>query len=161
MTPAEFTIALAACGLNDQQAAELFGVRDRTIRYWRDGGRAIPVEVTAAIANLDDAIDQAVDRAAHALPDLPAEGEEPEIVLLAYRSDADLKRYRPEDMKFFRFASVHRAFLARASREFEIEGYRVRITWLDPEAYETWRKAEGRRDSDDTRAAWAGLQFAA
>lgn len=163
MTPAEFTILLAACGLNDQQAAALFGVRDRTLRYWREGRRLQPpADAAETLARLDAELDRIAARAVETASTIVASiaaGAPREILLLAYRSDDDLARYRPEDAKRLGWTSVHRALLDRTRRALERAGYPTRIVWLDPDDYEAWRKAERRRDGEDARAAWAALRL--
>lgn len=160
MTPAEFTILLAACGLNDQQAAALFGVRDRTLRYWRAGHVVVPAKIAAAIAHLDHDLDELVRRTVEALPDIAAEGggEPEQIRLVAYRNDDDFASYQVEEAKRLRFASAHRALIGRARRALEEAGYKVRILWLEPDSYEAWRREEKLPDRPDTRAAWAAQQ---
>jgi DNA-binding transcriptional regulator YiaG len=42
MSPAQFEKAIAELGLNQTQAAQLLGVRDRAVRNWIAGDRAVP-----------------------------------------------------------------------------------------------------------------------
>ena len=53
MTPADFRAIIEACGLNQTQAAALFGVTDRTVRLWIAGKAPVPPAVAKLLKLLD------------------------------------------------------------------------------------------------------------
>ncbi|MCC6475142.1 MAG: hypothetical protein IT514_15520 [Burkholderiales bacterium] len=78
-------------------------------------------------------------------------------MLLRYRTVEDLARYRP-DMRELPLP-VHGALVDRLRVALARRGIRVRVVWMEREAYDAWRGR--RRDAEDVRAAWAALQITA
>jgi len=157
MTAAEFRTLRDALGLSVEACCRIFAVADRTIRRWDAGRLPVPPQVAAELRAIDADYDAAAGAAARRCAELIAHhgGAPPEggAILLRYRTDDDLARYRP-DLRHLG-TQAHGAMIDRAARALRAEcGIEPRIEWLDPYAYEAWR---GRRpDSEGLRSAWAG-----
>ena len=154
MTPAELRTLRESLNLTGEQLAQLFGVRDRTVRRWEAGEWTIPDDAADHLRRLDAQIERAVIEAVEAVeraPERPADA-----VLVRYRTDADLARYRP-DMRSLP-ASVHGALVDRVRLAFSRLDIPTRIVWMDPDAYDRWRGR--RRDTEPLRAQWAAEQIA-
>lgn len=78
--------------------------------------------------------------------------------LLSYGSDADFKKYKPEDYREFGSVKVHSEMLDRTRVALSQLGIEVKLTNFIPKKYEKWRKKKNLVDGADTRARWGGLQ---
>lgn len=159
MTGAELRTLRDSIGLSAEELARLVGVRDRTIRRWEAGEWTVPEPVAEQVRALDAQIERAVAGTVEALQDAQERAQEPpaEIVLVRYRTEDDLAKYRP-DMAALP-PSVHGALIDRVRLAAERLGVPVRIVWMDREDYEAWRGR--RRDTEAMRAAWAAQTLAA
>ena len=157
MTPAELRTLREACGLTLPQLAAAAGVQERTARYWESGHSTVPADVAAMVQQLDAQLTQAAHQAVHVIAEhARAHPEQPlEIVLIRYRTDADLHRYRA-DMAALP-ATTHAAILYRTRAALEGEGIPNRIVFMDPDSYEAWRGKA--KDTEPLRAEWAALQI--
>ena len=54
MRPIDFRAITEACGLNQTQAAALFGVTDRTVRLWIAGKAPVPPAVAIILRLLNE-----------------------------------------------------------------------------------------------------------
>jgi len=54
MRPSDFRAITEACGLNQTQAAALFGVTDRTVRLWIAGKAPVPPAVSTLLRLLNE-----------------------------------------------------------------------------------------------------------
>lgn len=156
MTPAELKTLREACGLSLPHLAALSGVQERTARYWESGTSRIPADVSAMIAQLDAQLTLAAHQGVHVIAEQArAHPDQPlEIILIRYRTDADLHRYRT-DMQALP-ASTHAAILYRTRAALESEGIPSRIVYMRPDDYEAWRGK--RKDTEPLRAEWAAQQ---
>jgi transcriptional regulator with XRE-family HTH domain len=157
MTPAELKTIREAVGLSVPDLAALAGVQERSVRYWESGRSAVPDDVASIVTRLD----QQLAGTTRQLVDLVREqiqamgGQAPaDIVLLRYRENADLWRFRP-DMKPFPTAT-HGALLARCRAGLADLHVKTRIVYMEPDAYNQW--LAGREDGDALRSEWAALQ---
>jgi len=105
--------------------------------------------VALMLARIDAQYERAVDEALAAYRDQPNPPET--VVLLRYRTDADLWHFRP-DMKPLP-ASSHAALLSRLRRALWTAGVPSVIEYMDTGEYLAWLGA--RQDSEAMRAAWS------
>lgn len=156
MTPAELKTIREACGLSLPQLATMAGVQERTARYWESGHSSVPDDVAALVLNIDRTLDQAVAQALEVVrQQIAAHGGElpQEMVLLRYRTDADLAEFRA-DMAGMP-ASTHAALLYRTRAALADLHVASRIVYMEPDDYRAWLGREP--DTEDRRAAWAAL----
>ncbi len=152
MTPAELKTLRESLGLSAQWVADQSGVRLRTVQYWEAGRMPVPEDVAALLSRIDAQYERAVSEALAAINEAP---EKPaEVVLVRYRSDADLWRFRP-DMEPLP-ASSHAALLSRLRRALWTAGVPSVIEYMEPDEYLAWLGK--RKDTDAMRAAWAAAQ---
>lgn len=157
MTAAELRTLREACGLSLPQLAAMADVQERTARYWESGQSAVPADVADIVLKLDAHLNLCAHQAVAAVADFARAhpGQQlADIVLLRYRGDADLHRYRA-DMQGLP-ATTHAAIVYRTRAALEGEGIASRIVYMVPEAYQAWLGK--RADTEAVRAAWAGLQ---
>ena len=149
MSGAELKTLREALGLPVSWLADRAGVRERTANYWESGKSQIPEDVAKLVTDLDKAFDERVSLAVRDYGKYGA--QDPEIVLVRYRTDEDLRRYMPEfaDLP----ATCHAALLNRAKKALEQAGASVRIVYMQPDAYQAWLGT--RTDAPPLRAAWA------
>lgn len=81
--------------------------------------------------------------------------------LLSYGSDADFKKYKPEDYREFGSVKVHSEMLDRTRVALSQLGIEVKLTNFIPKKYEKWRKKKNLIDGADARALWGSLQSGA
>lgn len=156
MTGAELRTLRDSLGLSAEQVAQLAGVRGRTVQRWEVDEWPVPQDVAGALQRLDAQLEQAVLAAVDGLQAAQADAGAPtDVVLVRYRTEADLARYRP-DMAALP-ASVHGALIDRVRLAFSRLGVVTRIVWMDALAYEAWRGRRG--DSESLRSAWAARQI--
>lgn len=146
MTPAEFKTIREACGLSFEQAAEMFGVKYRSVQRWERNERAVPESAADKLRELDSLIDVI----AMEILDMTEEqhrrakemtGNDPEFVTLTRYKEKDflaLKREyegladkNPALLALYQvpFASVHATMIGRARRLLENAGYKTTITF--------------------------------
>ena len=154
MTPAELKTLREKWGLSAQWIADQAQVSIRTVRFWESGRSAVPEDVAALMMITDMRLESIVDAAVEYISSL----EQPptDVVLVRYKTDEDLHHYRPDMIEFP--ARTHGIVLALTKSEIEIavEDVNVRIVYLEPEQYEAWLKLTKKKDSEQTRAEWAG-----
>ena len=158
MTNAEFKTRAEALGLGMSWWTETLGVSERTVKYWMAGRPNtvvnIPQEAINTLNSIDVWMDACVDNVMQVLANqahsvgLPAE-----LALLRYKSNADLWRFQPELKQANIPFTAHAMMLERVRRSVTIP---VKIVYMHLEQYLDW--LNGRADSSDLRAAWAGLQ---
>lgn len=152
MTPAELKTMRESLGLSAQWVADQAGVRLRTVQYWEAGRMPVPEDVAALLSRIDAQYERAVNEALAALKDAP---EKPaEAVLVRYRTDTDLWRFR-QDMEPLP-ASSHATLLSRVRRALWAAGVPSVIEYMEPDEYLAW--LGNRKDNDAMRAAWADLK---
>ena len=162
LTGAELQTLREACHLSRDELGALCGVAPRTVKHWESGRAGVPADVADVVARLDATIQHAADQGAAVIEQAMAhQGTAPaDVVLMRYRTHEDLARYRP-DMAGAP-AGAHGAIVARLRAQALALGVPlVRVVWMDPGAYETWRAAHGLPDAEPTRAAWAAGQVQA
>lgn len=156
MSPAEFKTIRESLGLPVQWVADQAGVRLRTAQYWEQGRNAVPEDVAQMLRGIDaqlwQLVAQAVDQIKSAADE--AGGLPGQIDLIRYRTDADLWRYMPDFSPLP--ATAHGMLLSRLMRELEPLKTAIRITYMQPDVYDSW--LDGRPDSSAMRAQWASLQ---
>lgn len=157
MTGAELRTIRDSLGLSADQFAQMVGVRDRTVRRWEVGDWPVPDEVAKVLSSLDAQIEHSVIQAVDTLKSAQdaVNGEPDDVVLIRYRTDADLARYRP-DMATLP-GCVHGALIDRVRLAFGRIGVKTRLVWMDSDSYQKWLGK--RKDSDSFRAAWAAQQI--
>lgn len=156
MTPAELKTVREACGLSLPQLATACGVQERTARYWESGSTPVPADVADLISKLDDRLTLASHQAINFIVDAArANPVRPlDIVLIRYRTDADLHHYLP-DMQGLP-ATTHAAMLYRTRSALDGDGIPSRIIYMRPDDYEAWLGK--RKNTEPLRAEWAGTQ---
>ena len=160
MTGAELATMRQACGLSREELAQLCDVQPRTVKHWESGRAGVPADVAQTIGGISSGIRDSVRAACDVLArDRPAQ-----LVLIRYRTDADMQRFRPDCVGMLA-ASTHGAIVARTIDAIgllpALQGIRARVVWFDPADYERWRQDAGQADSKATRQAWAAGQVAA
>lgn len=149
MTPAELKTLRESLGISAQWVADQAGVRLRTVQYWEAGKMPVPEDVAALLTRIDEQYERAVGAALAALKEAPQQPTE--VVLLRYRTDADLWRFRP-DMEPLP-SSSHAALLSRVRRALWTAGMPSVIEYMEPDEYMAWLGK--RRNNEAMRAAWA------
>lgn len=153
MTPAELKTIRESLGLPLKWVADQARVQLRTAQYWESGHTGVPEDVAAMLTALDDQVWSIV---AQGLEQIKAaadsnEGLPEEVVLIRYRSDADLWAFHPEFEPIP--ASTHAMLVSRMRRKLWEIGVPSVIQYMSPKEYSAW--LEGREDSDVLRAEWA------
>lgn len=158
MTPSELKTIREAIGLTVPDLAALAGVQERTVRYWESGRSAVPADVQDQVLKIDAWLTAQAREALATVRALAAEvGALPESIhLLRYRASADLWRFQPAYKPLP--VTVHAAALARTRTALADLHVRSVIVYMEPAEYSRW--LEGRPDSAELRAAWAGEQAA-
>lgn len=164
MTGAELQTLREACNLSREEFGELAGVAPRTVKHWENGRAGVPADVADMVQRLDYRINQAAkqasDTARRAIIEHERGEQAAELVLMRYRTAEDLARYRT-DMDGLP-ASAHGAIIGRICSDWRSLGdalhVKIRIVWMNPEAYDAWRTACKLPDSETTRATWAAQQ---
>lgn len=151
MTPAELKTLREKWGLSLNWLAKAGGVQLRSAQYWESGKRDVPEDVAALMTIVDMRLWEIVDRSVEFVLSLDPRPEC--VVLIRYKTDEDLHKYRPDMVDFP--ARAHAMILARSQEAFDVEGIAVKIVYLDPEPYEAWLKLTQKTDSEQTRAEWA------
>lgn len=149
MTPAELKTLRESLGLSAQWVADQAGVRLRTVQYWEAGRMPVPDDVANLLTSIDRQYDQAVAITMESIeeaPDKPAD-----VVLVRYRADADLWRFRP-DMQPLP-SSSHAMLLSRLRRKLWANNIPSVIEYMEPDEYLAW--LGNRTDNEAERAAWA------
>lgn len=149
ITGAELQTLREACGLSREELATMAHVQARSIKHWEHGRMGAPADVAAMVQGLN----LAIDRAAHIQAQTHQGG-----ALIRYSSDADIKRFLGESLRFP--LGAHGAIVGRAWAILKAQGKPCRIVWMRPEVYEAWRQAAGFPDSPKTHQAWATEQIA-
>lgn len=152
MTPAEFKTTREALGLTAQWIADHTKIGLRTVQHWDVGSRVVPSSVEDMLEAIDQTLEATVAQALEQVDSLVDHGSGPdEIVLIRYRTDEDLWRFRP-DMQPLP-ASTHAAMLARLRRALRARGIQTTIEFMKPDEYMQW--LGDRPDTEATRAEWA------
>ena len=159
MTGAELQTLREACHLSRDDLAELVSVEARTLKHWENGRSGVPSDVASAIQKLDDSINThalqsiAKIQAAHNMES----NSQLDILLIRYRSAADLRKHMPHLAHMP--AAAHGAIAARICTYLRmtpsLQAVKVHIVWMNVDIYEEWRTAYSLQDSSDTRNAWA------
>ena len=154
MTSAELKTLRESLGLTADWLAKRAGVQLRTVRYWEAGRNKVPDDVEEMIVSLnawrESAVSAMVQSCIVATPALD------EVVLLRYRDDEHLWAHHPgfEGLP----VTFHASTLLAAQKALQAIGCRVRIVYMDSEAYAEWLAAQGFEDSETARTQWAALQ---
>lgn len=154
MTSAELKTTRESLGLTADWLAKKAGVQLRTVRYWESGRNAVPKDVAKIMTDLQTWRDSAVAAMVQSY-----EGATPkpdEIVLLRYRDDAQLWTHHPgfEGLP----VTFHASALLAAQKALQAIGCRVKIVYMNSEAYTHWLAVQGFEDSESARTQWAALQ---
>ena len=153
MTPAEFKTIRESLGLTEKWIADHSDVNLKTVEYWESGRMAIPKEAEKMFANIDRLLDKSVAKVLTQIEEVEkVRGEPPdEVMLLRYRTDADLWQFYPE-MKPLP-ASTYATLLSRVRRRLWSKGIPSVIEYMEPEDYQAWLGDQP--DTEAHRAAWA------
>lgn len=148
MTPATFRTLVEANGLPIPWIAKQAGVTERTPRYWGTGRMSVPDEIAQLVTTLDTV---SIVTAQKAL-----DGPFDPVVLVRYRTDEDLWKYRP-DMKGLP-VGFHGGIIARIMLLAKVKlGIEVIAEWLDVDAYSAWLKATKQKDSESLRSQFVAM----
>ena len=157
MNGAELNTLRRSLWLSRADAATIFGVNERTLRYWESGDWAVPDDVRDLVRKLDATLNAMADAAWDHYGNLAhlagRDWRQVEAVLLRYTSAADLAAVHPEFSG--PLADCHAAGIDRTRQLLEAEGARVRIVGFRPDAYAAWIAEHGMADDSASRAAWA------
>lgn len=153
MTPAELKTIRESLGLTLQWLADQAQVKMRTAQYWESGRSAVPDDVAQMLIGLDEQFWQLIADYLEQVKEIADEnGSLPEeIVLLRYRTDADLWKFHPDFQPIP--ASAHAALLSRMRRKLWEIGVPSIIEYMEPAEYLAW--LDGREDSEELRSEWA------
>jgi transcriptional regulator with XRE-family HTH domain len=154
MNGAELKTIRESLGLSLQWLADKASVSHRSAAYWEAGAK-IPNDVIKLILSLEKSVNNAVANALISIIDATEnqQGLPDRIVLVRYKTDQDLWRFR-KDMAGFP-ASYHASILYRLRTEITKLGIACHVVWLDPIKYIEW--LGNREDSESMRSAWAAL----
>lgn len=156
MTPAELKTIRETLGLPISWISKRFNVSARSAQYWESGERTVPDDVAEVLTRLDASFTAAAEQSALKAKDL---GEQSLVILIRYKTDNDLWRFRP-DMRGLP-ASAHAALLSRTRAALSRFGIEARIELLDVKAYGEWLKERGQNDSETNRCIWAARHLSA
>jgi transcriptional regulator with XRE-family HTH domain len=152
MTPAEFKTIRESLGLNHEWIADQSRVKLRTVQYWETGRITVPNDVAQMLSRIDDILNDTVSQSLSLINGISKQyGSSDNIVLIRYKTNADLWRFRP-DMKPFP-TTTHAAMLSRLRRALLSKNIPSTIEFMEPEEYLTW--LGDRKDNETERAAWA------
>lgn len=147
MTPAELKTLRESLGLTLQWVADRARVNLRTAQYWESGRQCAPADVCSMLLELERAVEAQVAAACGL-----AKASAPQrVMLVRYRTDAELHQFRPEMAGLP--ASCHAALLARLQRAMWSMSIQCGIQFMDTQEYMSW--LGGREDSETLRAEWA------
>jgi DNA-binding XRE family transcriptional regulator len=99
MTPAEIKTLREACGLSQGWLARRANVNERTVRYWESGKHAVPDDVAAMIAGVDEMLRIGAEQALAQAKTLRNEHGAPETVELYRYADDDALWVAHPDMR--------------------------------------------------------------
>lgn len=152
MTPATFATLREANGLPIPWLAAQLGVAERTVRYWATGRLAVPNDAAQLVQRLNVTGVAAAQKAARLIDRQLSKTDGPfePVVLVRYRTDRDLWRYR-RDLDGLP-AAYHGSIIARVMLLCEHLPAEVVTEWLDAEPYEAWLKATKQKDCETLRA---------
>ena len=153
MTAAELKTLRESLGLTTQWIADQASVQLRTAQYWEHGKRmAVPDDVSSMLINIDEQLDRTVEQSMEVVKSKFKELGDPEVVVLVrYRTDDDLLRYRP-DMKPLP-TTTHGVLLNRIRKSLALIGVESVIEYMEPAEYQAWLGK--RKDSESLRSVWA------
>lgn len=150
MTSAELKTIRESLGLPVPWLARAAGVKDRTVNYWESGRNAVPDDVAKMMTGLVSIADALVAEYSRIFE---AEVIPGNLVLLRYRTDADLWESQPEFMAMNLPTTFHAALLLRVKDIAEKAGVSVTIIYFERDAYLKW--LGGRENTPDRRIEWA------
>lgn len=153
MTPAELKTIRESLGLPLQWVADQARVKLRTAQYWEQGRNAVPQDVADMMNGLDEQFWQLVADYLTQVKEIADEdGALPEeVVLIRYRTDADLWKFHPDFRPIP--AGAHAALLSRTRRALWEIGVPSIIEYMDPAEYWAW--LGDREDDEAMRSEWA------
>jgi hypothetical protein len=139
------------------EAAALHQVNERVYRYWESGEWAVPDDVAAKLAKLDDDADSIADAIAEAC-EHRADKTRP-VVLFRFACDEDLwamtTRTTFNEYLHGIPAAVYAAGIDRARQDIKRAGEVARVVTMDRAAYQDWLADHGATDSGRNRQDWA------
>ena len=155
MTPAEFKTIRESLGLPLQWVADQAQVELHTAQRWETERNAIPQDVATMLLGLDEQFWQLVADYLNQVKEIAEDEDEDalpdEIVLIRYKTDADLWKFHP-DFKPIP-ANAHAVLLARTRRALWEIGMPSIIEYMEPEEYHAW--LDGLEDDETMRCEWA------
>ena len=153
MTPAELKTIRESLGLPLQWVADQAKVQLRSAQYWESGQRSVPDDVAKMLLGLDEQFWQLVaDYMAQVKEIVEENGALPEeVVLIRYKTDADLWKFHPEFRPIP--ANAHAALISRTRRGLWELGVPSIIEYMEPAEYKAW--LNGREDDEEMRSEWA------
>jgi len=161
LTAEEYKILRIACGLTQEEARKLHGLKEiRTIQRWEDGSSWISKIAEEKILWANEVIQRSVDNAIQIYKDaLMNHCEKPETVVLIQYSNDDFIVFVPELAKLGFPNNVHRAMILRLYLAFREYGQKVSIVEMNVDDYIEFLESRNLEDTQDARAAWAGFYF--
>lgn len=162
MTGAELQTLREACSLSREELGDLCNVAARTVKHWEGGRAGVPADVADLARRLDAMASLAANEAMQAIRGaIEQAGRMPDdVVMVRYRDAQDLARYRP-DMAGMPPA-LHGSIVNRLRLALPwfagFERLSVRVVWMQPDVYESWRSAYQLPDNEATRSQWAAQQ---
>lgn len=126
MTPAEFDTWRRKLGLSVKETGDICGrVAERTVNRWISGDLPLPRDATAALAQLESAMLNAVENVVDHATDMVDEGP---IILWRYKSPAaQAKSPHASSLP----PGAHAMLVAWAAAALEDEGVASEIHWAD------------------------------
>ena len=125
-------------------------VHNRTWRHWEAGRNPVPKDIAKWITAMTGKVDMIVTQGVQFISDRKPE----KVILIRYRTDEDLWRFRP-DMRGFP-TTYHVAILSRIRCDLWKLGIKSVVEYLEPDAYLTW--LGDREDTEELRLVWASEQ---
>lgn len=130
MNSAQFKTIREAIGLSVTDAAEVFSVEPRTIRYWESGRNKIPPGAANEITAIDKTLDNVAAQTLIFYREKALPGKPERVLLYRFR---DTKNMSDRQGKFKDWpVSVHAAMLHRLKKLLEKEGVQCSIEYSDP-----------------------------
>lgn len=152
LTAEEYRTIRQTLGFTQEEAKNFHRVQNvRTIKRWENGDSFVSDIACEKISALFERINKIVADAISHIADHP----EAQIVLIIYPDGCREMVYGLGDLPL----SIHNAMIQRVYSGARAAGYKVGLVTFNPQEYIAWCAANGLKDSQDTRSAWAASVY--
>ena len=151
ITSEEYKALRLAAGLTQEEARQLHGCQNvRTIKNWESGKSFVSQIAEDRILFINDYIAKTTAEAVDIFKDKKIF----DIYLITY-TPQDFILFRQDFVKRNLPQGIHLAMIARTYAALKALGAKVHIVLMNKASYFSFLGAQGLKDSEDSRAAWA------